>query len=270
MLILVLLAITLMILDKRVTAISQVRAALSMPLAPLQYAVSWPIQMFDKIRDTMSTHDALVKENLDLKATQLRLKAQVQRLLAIELENNQLKALMRSSSQVQGKILIAQLLAVATDPFTNQVVLDKGSRDNVYVGQPVLDANGVMGQVIQVGPLTSRVLLINDAHSGVPVQIARNGIRAIVVGDAYSGKLRLMNIQQTADVKVGDVLITSGLGEYYPEGYPVGRVNSVVKDPGLQFATITVDPAAHLDRSRGVLLIWPPAKVAQNNNKAKA
>jgi rod shape-determining protein MreC len=267
MLFLALLAITLMILDKRVATISQVRAALSMPLAPLQYVVSWPIQMFDKVRDTMSTHDTLVKENLNLKADQLRLKAQVQRLLAIELENTQLKSLMRSSSQVQGKVLVAQLLAVSSDPFTNQVVLDKGSRDSVYVGQPVLDANGVMGQVIQVGPLTSRVLLINDSHSGVPVQVVRNGLRAIAVGDNYSGKLRLTHIQQTADIKVGDVLITSGLGEHYPEGYPVGQVKSVEKDPGLQFSFILIEPAAHLDRSRGVLLVWPP-KAIQNKVKA--
>ena len=264
MLILALFAIILMILDSRVAAINQIRSALSMPLAPLQYVVSWPIQMFDKMRDTISTHDALVKENLDLKAEQLRLRAQVQRLLALELENTQLKSLARSSSQLQGKVSIAQLLAVSSDPFTNQVVVDKGTRDNLYLGQPVLDARGVMGQVVQIGPLTSRVLLINDAHSGVPVKIVRNGLRAIAVGDNYSGKLRLNNIQQTADIKVGDILITSGLGEHFPEGYPVGRVISVVKDPGLQFATIMVDPAAHLDRSRGVLLVWPPTKTAQN------
>lgn len=269
MLFLVLLAIALMVLDKRVAAISQVRAALSMPLAPLQYVVSWPIQMFDKIRDTVSTHDQLVNENLDLKAEQLRLRAQVQRLLAIELENSQLKSLMRSSAQVQGKILIAQLLAVATDPFVNQVVLNKGSHDNVYVGQPVLDANGVMGQVVQVGPITSRVMLINDAHSGVPVQVVRNGIRAVAVGDAYTGKLRLTNIIQTADIQTGDMLITSGLGENYPEGYPVGRVISVVKDPGLQFSTIMVEPAAHLDRSRGVLLVWPNKMSVSLNNRTK-
>lgn len=267
MLFFALLAITLMILDKRVEAISQVRAALSMPLTPLLYIVSWPIQMVDKIRDTMSTHDTLVKENLDLKAERLRLRAQVQRLLAIELENNQLKALTRSSSQIQGKVLVAQLLAVSSDPFMRQVVLDKGSRDAVYVGQPLLDANGVMGQVMQVGPLTSRVLLINDIHSGVPVQIVRNGVRAIAVGDAYSGKLRLVNVPQTADIINGDMLITSGLGQHYPEGYPVGKVTHVDKDPSLQFATISVEPLAHLDRSRGVLLIWPPKPIEDNQVK---
>lgn len=246
-----------MVLDKRVTALSQIRTALSIPLAPLQYVVSWPITLIDTVSNAVSSHNALVKENLDLKAERLLLKAQVQRLLAIESENNQLKTLMRSSTQIQGKILIAQLLAVDMDPFVNQVILDKGSHANVFVGQPVLDANGVMGQIIQVGPLTSRVLLINDAHSGVPIQVARNGVRAIAVGDNYSGKLRLTNVPQTADIREGDILITSGLGEHYPEGYPVGQVIAVAKDPGLPFATIIVEPSARLDRSREVLLVWP-------------
>jgi rod shape-determining protein MreC len=177
--------------------------------------------------------------------------------LAIELENNELKALKRSSLQIRGKVLIAELLSVSSNPFLNQVLLNKGSHDNVFVGQPVLDANGVMGQVIQVDRLTSRVLLINDVHSGLSIQVARNGMRAIAVGDAYSGKLKLLNVPQTADVQVGDVLMTSGLGENYPAGYPVGQVVKVMKDPGLQFLTILVEPAAHLERSRGVLLIWP-------------
>lgn len=250
-----------MVLDKHVAAITQIRAILSVPLTSLQYAVSWPIELIDKLHDTISTHDSLVQENLTLKAEELKLRAQVQRLLAIELENSQLKALMRSSTQLQGKVVIGQLLAVSADPFLKQVVLDKGSHDNVFVGQPVLDANGVMGQVIQVDPMTSRILLINDAHSGLSVQVARNGVRAIVVGDAYSGKLRLLNVPQTADIRSGDVLITSGLGEHFPEGYPVGQVTTVTRDPGLQFATITVDPAAHLDRSRGVLLVWPTNRV---------
>lgn len=255
------LAVVLMVLDKRIASVQHVRAALSMPLAPLQYMVSWPMQLIDNVGNLLSTHDALVKENLDLKAQQLLLKAQVQRLLAIESENNQLKALMRSSAQVRGKVLIAQLLAVDSDPFVNQVVVDKGSSDGIFIGQPVLDASGVMGQVIHVGPLNSRVLLVNDTHSGVPVQNTRNGIRAVAVGDSYSGKMHLVNVPQTVDIQVGDVLVTSGLGEHYPEGYPVGEVVSVSKDPGLQFATIEVQPSAHLDRSRQVLLIWPAQKV---------
>ncbi|MDR3477767.1 MAG: rod shape-determining protein MreC [Gammaproteobacteria bacterium] len=256
------LAILLMVLDQRGASVRQVRAALSMPLSFLQYAVSWPVQIFDKLGNTVSTHDALVKENVDLKAQQLLLKAQVQRLLSLESENNQLKALLRSSTQVSGKVLIAQLLAVDSDPFVNQVILDKGSHDGVFIGQPVLDANGVMGKIIQVGPMTSRLLLITDNHSGVPVQDTRNGIRAIAVGDSYSGKLRLVNVPQTVDIKSGDVFITSGLGEHYPAGYPVGQVVSVIKDPGMQFASINMQPSSQADRSRQVLLVWPNQKGA--------
>lgn len=250
-------AILMMVLDQRGIGVQQVRSALSMPLSMLEYGVSWPVQLIDKLGSMISTHDVLVKENVDLKAEQLLLKAQVQRLLAIESENNQLKALLRSSAQVRGKVLIAQLLAVDSDPFVNQVILDKGLHDNVFIGQPVLDANGVMGKVIQIGPITSRVLLINDSHSGIPVQNTRNGIRAIAVGDSYSGKLRLVNVPQTVDIKNGDILVTSGLGENYPAGYPVGQVTAVDKDPGMQFAAIDVQPSSHADRSRQVLLVWP-------------
>jgi rod shape-determining protein MreC len=262
-------AIMMMVLDQQAYGVQQVRAALSMPLSLLEYGVSYPVQLIDKLGSMVSTHDALVKDNVDLKAEELLLKSQVQRLLAIESENNQLKALMRSSSQVRGKVLIAQLLAVDSDPFVNQVVLDKGFHDNVFVGQPVLDANGVMGKVIQVGPVTSRVLLINDSHSGVPVQITRNGIRAIAIGDSYSGKLHLVNVPQTVDVKTGDMLITSGLGENFPAGYPVGEVTVVVKDPGYQFATIDVMPSSHADRSRQVLLVWPNHNQVQTQKLAE-
>lgn len=260
MIILAMVSIILMVTDQRTQIIDQVRTAISVPLTPLQFLVSSPIQFIDKLRNLVSTHDALTKENLDLRAEQLLLKAQMQRLLAIESENIQLKALLKSATQTQGKVLIAQLLAVATDPFVNQVILDKGERENVFVGQPVLDANGVMGQVMQVGLMTSRVLLVNDPHSGVPVQNTRNGIRSIAMGDSYSGKMRLVNVPQTVDIRVDDVLVTSGLGQKYPEGYPMGRVLSVTKDPGQQFATILIEPAARLDRSREVILVWPPAK----------
>jgi rod shape-determining protein MreC len=210
----------------------------------------------DVVKTTVSTHDDLVNENLNLKAEQLLLKAKLQRLNAIETENNYLKALFQSSKQVQGKALIAELLAVSTEPFVNQVVLNKGSRDGVYVGQPVLDATGIMGQVITAGPITSRVLLINDPRSGVAVQSVKNGMRAIAVGDSYSGKLRLMYVPNTADINVDDVFMTSGLGDRYPEGYPVGKVVSVTKDPARQFAEIILQPSARLESSRQVLLIW--------------
>lgn len=243
-------------MDKRLESFASVRTALSLPIAPFQYLVSWPAHFVDNMKIVITTHDNLVKENLQLKTDQLLLRSQLQRLLAIESENNYLKALLQSSHQVKGKTLIAELLAVDSEPFVKQVVLDKGTHDGVYVGQPVLDANGIMGQIMQAGPITSRVLLINDPHSGIGVQNARNGTRAVAVGDSYSGKLRLLYVPKTADIKVGDTFITSGLGDHYPEGYPVGKVLSVTKDPTHQFAAIYLQPNAHLDSSRQVLLMW--------------
>jgi len=243
-------------MDKRLESFVTVRTALSIPLAPLQYLISGPTQLIDYLRIIFSTHDNLIKENLRLKTDQLLQRSQLQRLLAIESENNYLKALLQSSKQVQGKTLIAELLAVNSEPFIHQIVLNKGTRDGVYNGQPVLDASGVMGQVMQAGPITSRVLLINDPRSGIGVQSVRNGMRAIVMGDSYTGKLRLMYVPKTADIKEGDIFITSGLGDRFPEGYPVGKVLSVSKDPTDQFAIIYLQASAHLDSSRQVLLVW--------------
>lgn len=253
---LIALAIGLMVMDRRMENFGSIRAAVSLPLAPVQYLVSWPTKIIDELKITFISRDKLVKENLQLKTEQLLLRSQLQRLIAIESENTYLKSLLRSSHQVKGKTLIAELLSVSAEPFVKQVVLNKGTRDGVYVSQPVLDANGVMGQVIQVGPITSRVLLINDPQSGIAVQNTRNGMRSSAVGDSYSGKMRLLYVPNTADIKEGDTFTTSGLGDHYPEGYPVAKVLSVSKDPTHQFATVLLQPSAHLDSSRQVLLVW--------------
>lgn len=258
----VLLSFFLMVLDWRMGARTHLRAVLSVPLAGVQYMVSLPIQLFQNVSDGLKTHVSLVRENRALRSDQLLLKAEVQRLTTVENENEKLRELLHASSHVRGKVLVAQLLSIDSDPFVHQVTLNRGRRDGVYVGQTVLDAYGVLGQVIEVNPLTSQILLVDDPRSGVPVQVLRNGARAIAMGDAASGRLRLVNVPQTADIQTGDMLITSGLGANYPSGYPLGRVHSVTRDPGLQFATILVDPIAHLDRGSQVLLVWPapPAK----------
>lgn len=245
-----------MVVDKHWDGFVTIRAALTLPIAPLQYVVSLPAQFIDGLKITVSSHEDLVNENVQLKTDQLLLRSQLQRLLAVESENNYLKSLMQSARQVQNKTLIAELLAVDTEPFVHQVILNKGSKDGVYSGQPVLDATGVMGQIALVGPITSRVILINDPHSGIAVQNSRNGMRAIAMGDSYSDKLKLMYVTKTTDIKPGDIFLTSGLGDHYPEGYPVGKVSSIITDPAQQFATIYLEPSAHLASSRQVLLIW--------------
>lgn len=235
---------------------ASVRAAMTLPIAPIQFIVSWPTEMVDELKTVLRTHDDLIKQNLQLKSDQLLLRSQLQRLIAIESENNYLKSLLQSSQKLQHKMLIAELLAVDAAPYVNQVTLDKGSREGVYVGQPVLDASGVMGQVSQVGPLTSRVILVNDPKSGIAIQNTRNGLRAIAVGDGYSAKMKLLYVSKTADVKVGDLFTTSGLGNTYPEGYPVGQVVSVNQDSTKSFSEVYLQPSARLASSRQVLLVW--------------
>jgi len=245
-----------MVVDRHVASFAKVRAVLTVPIASLQYIVSWPVHFIDQVKNAMSTHQDLVEENLQLQAEQLLLKSQLQRLLMIESENSHLKALLRSSTQVKEKVLIAKLMAVDTEPFTRQVTLNKGSHAGVYVGQPVLEATGVLGQVIEVGPFTSRVMLITDIHSGISVSNSRNDMRFIATGEGYANRLRLLYVAQTADVKIGDIFVTSGLSKHYPEGYPVGKVISIIKGSSQPFATILLQPAAHLESSREVLLVW--------------
>jgi rod shape-determining protein MreC len=254
--VLIILSIILMVVDKHVAGFSSFRAALTIPATPVQYAADLPMRVFGGVSLALSSHNQLLHENAKLKAEQLRLHTRLQRLSAIESENNYLKSLLQSSRKITGKTLIAELLAIASEPFISQVTLDKGGRDGVYVGQPVLDADGVMGQVVEAGPVSSRVLLINDSRSGIAVQNVRSGIRAVAIGDNYSKRLRLMYVANTADIRIDDLFLTSGLGDHYPEGYPVGKVVAITKDPSHQFAEIYLQPTAHLDTSRQVLLIW--------------
>ena len=244
-----------MILDRQVVCFQSVRAWLSLSVVPIQYVVHWPLQVVNDIESLISTHDSLVRENLQLKSEQLLLHADLQRLIAIESENNYLKSLIPSSQSIQRKTLVGELLAINGEPYVRRVVLNKGTRDGVYIGQPVLDATGVMGQVVQANWNTSVLMMINDQKSGIAVQNARNGLRAIAVGDSYLGKLHLMSIAKTTDVRQGDLFVTSGLSGSYPSGYPVGVVFSVVRDPTQPFLDVTLHPSAHLDSSRQFLLV---------------
>jgi rod shape-determining protein MreC len=245
-----------MVMDKRLATFSTVRSWLALPVAPIHFIVNAPTRWVNNIRVILNTHDNLVNENLRLKSDQLLLQSRLQRLIAIESENNYLKALMQSAQKVKTKTLIADLMGLNAEQFMKEVVLDKGARHGVYVGQPVLDATGVMGQVIKVDLFTSRVLLVNDPHSGVAVQNVRTGMRSVAVGDSYTGKMRLLYVSKTVDIKPGDIFMTSGLGDHYPEGYPVGKVVNVVNNPSNQFLDIIIQPSAGLESSRQVLLIW--------------
>lgn len=248
-----------MVLDRRTHYLTPIRNTLSAIVAPIQYGVSAPIKWVETLNTSFSSRQALLAENSALRAQQLLLQAKLQTLIALESENSQLRALLASSPRMGNThAIIARLLAVNTEPLISEIVLDKGQQDGVYVGQPVLDAEGIMGQVVQVGPLTSRVLLITDLRSAIPVQDSRNGVRGIVVGRGNLVRLALTDVPTTVDVKTGDALVSSGLDGRYPAGYPVGTVSHAHIDPNAQFTAIEVTPSAQLDRNQYVLLIWPP------------
>lgn len=247
-----------MVANNQLAFFSRLRSNIAVVVLPIQTMVDKPMQFFTWLSTSVATQQDVLGENARLRARQLLLEAKLQRLLALENDNAQLRELLRSSSHLPGKTLVAQLLAVGSDPLKQQVTLDKGKQAGVFVGQPVLDAYGVMGQIVEVTPFTSEAMLISDSRSAIPVQNNRNGIRSVVAGIGYTGQLSLLNVSVTADVAVGDMLVTSGLGGGFPFGYPVGEVLSVQQNSGERFAVIAVTPSAHLDKSRQVILLWPP------------
>jgi rod shape-determining protein MreC len=250
-------SIALMFSDYHYRYLDSVRSGFSLIVSPLQYAVDYPVRVVGWVQSLVSAKKALIDENMRLRYQQTALEAELQKLLVIQKENSQLKELLLTSSQADMRAMATQILAVDTSNARQIVVLNKGNRDGVYAGQPVLDAKGVMGQVIDVGPMTSTVLLISDSKSAVPVLNNRTGERAILVGTNSLDQLSLINLPKTASIHPGDVLVTSGLGGRYPEGYPVGKVEKVSSIPGEDFVKVMVSPIALLNRNRLVLLIWP-------------
>ena len=177
-------------------------------------------------------------------------------------ENNRLRDLLGSAAKLQDNVVVAERIGVAPDPEKHEVVIDKGTIDGVFIGQPLLDAQGLLGQVVDVSRYSSRVLLISDPSHSVPVQVARSNLRLVAQGTGSTNRLELMYVQNTADVGAGDLLISSGLGGRFPVGYPVGVVNKVEQRSGGPFATVTAIPSALLDRSRHVLLVFTEDKLA--------
>lgn len=249
-----------MTMDYRGLHTRHLRTYLSTIVAPIQYAVSWPVEVFDWVTDNVSKQQDLLEENATLRAHAMMLQGRLQQILSLQKENTQLRALLQSTAKRKEEFTIAQMLAVSTKPHMARLVIDKGTKDNVYEGQPVLDARGIMGQIIQIGPLASQVMLITDVNSAVPVQVFRNGLRSIAIGRGSRRDMSLINVSDQADIKRGDLIVTSGLGMRYPEGYPVGTVMKVKRKNGQHFAEVIVKPSARLLQSRQVLVVWQKAQ----------
>lgn len=231
------------------------RSTLSVLVYPLQAVINLPNSLSQWFRESLATRRTLQEENASLHTQQLILQARLQRLEALESENIRLRELLGSSFQVGERVMVAELVAVNLDPYKHQVGLNKGDLHDVYIGQPVLDEAGVMGQVTQAGPLSATVMLITDPDHAIPVQVNRSGLRTVALGTGSLHQLKLPHIPNTADIRAGDLLVTSGLGGRFPPGYPVATVDAVVEDPGQAFSYVMATPRAHLDRSREVLLV---------------
>lgn len=237
--------------------LKEVRSVLSLAVYPMEYMVTLPGAASEWMGESFTTREKLISEVISLKTQQLLLSARLQKFAALEAENVRLRRMLDSSREVSEKVLIAELLSVDLEPFSRHIVLNKGSQHGIYEGQPVLDAKGIMGQVVHVTPLTSTIILITDPNHAIPVSINRNGMRAIAVGTGTSDELELPHFPTNADVVVGDLLVSSGLGGRFPAGYPVGVITRVKKDPGESFAQVIAKPSAELERNNEVLLVWP-------------
>lgn len=236
----------------------RIRAWLSLAVTPVQWLVDVPERSWTWLGERLQVRDELIAENKQLRAQTLLAERRVQKLAALTVENFRLRDLLNSSEQLDEKVTVSELIGINSDPFTHQVIINTGFDGGAFIGQPVLDATGVMGQIISTSAFTSRVLLITDSDHAIPIEVNRNGLRSVAYGLGQYDYLELQDLADTADIEVGDMLVSSGLGLRFPKGYPVAKVVEVQHFPGQDFARILAKPTAQLSRSRHLLLIQTP------------
>ena len=224
---------------------------------PVKYAVSIPARLVNNAADNAKTRSQLIDDNRRLTESNQLLQVHTQRYAALKRENERLRALLNSSAELKQEIVMADVLAVETNPNSRQIVVNKGAIHGIFVGQPMLDAHGVVGQIAHVSPFSSSALLITDPRHALPVMINRNGLRGIAYGNDSDDRLALSFVSSNADVREGDMVVTSGLGQRFPSGYPVGRVATVEVEAGEPFALISVVPSAQVGHAREVMLLAP-------------
>jgi rod shape-determining protein MreC len=271
-LVLVVLSVALMVVDARFTLFKPVRSQMSLVLMQSYWITDLPQRLWQGVASQFGSRTELVAENEKLKTENLLLQGRMQKLAALTEQNVRLRELLNSSALVNEKVEVAELIGMDPNPFTHRIIINKGERDGVVLGQPVLDARGLMGQVVELMPYTSRVLLLTDTTHSIPVQVNRNGLRAIASGTGNPERLELRHVADTADIKEGDLLVSSGLGQRFPAGYPVATVKEVIHDSGQPFAIVRAVPTAALNRSRYLLLVFSDSRTAEErvNDAAQA
>lgn len=254
---LVTLSVMLMILDQRGHHLEQIRAGLMVLAYPIQFVATLPARVGSGLAEFFTARGSLREDNEKLLTERQTMLARLQQFESLEEENNRLRKMLGSAARVADKAVAADLLELSPEPFTRKAVVAKGSRDGVYVGQPVIDAHGIVGQITQVAGHVSRVTLITDSGHAIPVLDNRSGLRTLVFGTGDQYSLKVPYLTASADIQEGDLLVSSGMGGTFPAGYPVAQVAKIVHDPNESFLAITAKPAAQLNHGKQVLLIWP-------------
>ncbi|GGI87786.1 rod shape-determining protein MreC [Shewanella gelidii] len=257
----IMMSVVLLVANER---LEPYRQSLASFLSPIQYLANVPGAVLDWSAESLATRNMLAKQNKDLLRQQLLMSERLQRFEHLRQENDRLRALLGSPLHMDSRKVVAEVMEVASDPFHHYVVVNHGAGSGVFVGQPVVDAQGIVGQVVQVNELTARVLLISDESHGIPVRITRNDVRLVAKGIGRIDEIELQYVAKSTDIEAGDLIVSSGLGKRFPEGYPVARITDVTREDGQSYAKVRAKPLAALDRVRYLLLIWPDIDATKN------
>ena len=249
--------VALMVVDHRFQHLEVVRANISLALTPLRYLVSLPATGGNWLNEWFTSHTELLEENAKLRADGRILNARLQKLEILAEENARLRSLLGSARKIADDVIVAELLSVDQNPYRQLIEINKGSSDGIEIGHAVIDDFGIMGQVIHVNQQSATTILISDPEHAIPVQFVRSGTRSVAFGRGSTTLLELRYLPATADIKIDDELVTSGLGGRFPPDYPVARVTSINEDRVHGFVTVFAEPKARLDSSREVLVIKP-------------
>lgn len=261
----VILSAILIFIDSKFSQLDSVRRFMGSSLTPIYWISALPQNISEGVSGLFTSRESLEEELDKLKSQMLVLERKAQKLASVTAELNRLRELLNASRLLDEGVVVTEMISASPDPDNQYIQINKGLNDGIYLGQAILDAHGLMGQVIDVNDLSSRVLLISDARHAVPVQINRNGLRTIAYGVGALNYLELGSVPATYDIKVGDLLVSSGLGGRFPEGYPVGRVSEVIIAPGESFAQVRVTPEAKLNRSKLLLVVFKQDVVGAAN-----
>jgi rod shape-determining protein MreC len=253
----VVLSFILLVNDQRNNYLSILRNSIAIAIYPLQSAVEIPSRLTNWFDLRIKSKEILIQENQNLLSQQKINSSILQRYESLEQENERLKQILNAANNLDNKVEITRIISVNVNPYRHTIVIDKGERDGVYNGQVLLDADGVIGQILHTNFLTSEAILISDSDHALPVEINRNGLRTIVLGNGSFTKLDVPYIPNNADIEIGDLLVTSGLGGKFPSGYPVAKVDFIESDLSEQFYKVSAKPIAYLNQVREVMLLKP-------------